>query len=316
MIFLGVDAGGTKTTAVAADLKGEDIRTSHGAPGAISAIGVNGVDSLITDLLRDLNIYDLLDRLQAATFGFSGVGREDVKQKVEEEIKKIGITDFRVITDGELLHYSAFGESDGILIEAGTGSVCINRKNNLLTQIGGWGYLLGDEGGGYQIGRDAIRSALAEKEHNLPISKLSEEIMNFYGVEKRQEIMNIVYAADSAQKIISSSAFTVCELAVQGYSGALTIVEDAATHLFAILQTALENYAAGDLIKIACAGSILTKDSPVLDFFNKKLDDIGYNYELVNISIEPAAAGVLYAVNSSGEEVSEQLMNSLKGVTF
>ena len=120
MIFLGIDAGGTKTTAVAADLNGEQLRTAQGAPGAISAIGVNGVKSLITDLLKKLDLSDSLEKIQAATFGFSGVGRVDIRKSVEDEIKKIGLTDFRVITDGELLHYSAFGESDGILLEAGT----------------------------------------------------------------------------------------------------------------------------------------------------------------------------------------------------
>lgn len=315
MIFLGIDAGGTKTTAVAADLNGEQIRTAQGAPGAISAIEVSGVNSLITELLKELDLYDSLDRLQAATFGFSGVGRADVREKVKDEIEKIGVNNFKLITDGELLHYSAFGESDGILLEAGTGAVCISGNNNVLTQIGGWGFILGDEGGGYQIGRDAIRNALAENDNNLPVSKLSTEIMKFYGVEKREELMNVVYSADSIQKNISSSAFTVCEMAKQGDSDAQTIVEDAATHLFTILQTALEKYGTDDSIKIACAGSILREDSPVFDLFNKKVDNIGYSFEFIDIPIEPAAAGVLYAVNSSGEEASEQLLNSLKGIT-
>ena len=314
MIFLGIDAGGTKTTAVAADIKGEMIRSAKGPPGAISVIGVNGVKSLITDLLKELDLNDSLDRIQAATFGFSGVGRTDVSEKVEEEIKKIGFTDFKLITDGELLHYSAFKESDGILLEAGTGAVCIIGKNNVLTQIGGWGYLLGDEGGGYQIGRDAVRKALAENDKNLPVSELSKEIMKFYGVEKREELISAVYSSDNVQKVISSSAFTVCDLAKQGDSDAQTIVEAAATHLFTILQTALEKYAADDLIKIAYAGSLLGKDSPVLDLFNKKLDNIGSDFEIIDIPIEPAAAGVLYAVISSGEESSEQLLNSLKGI--
>ncbi|MCH8272974.1 MAG: hypothetical protein IIB41_06935 [Candidatus Marinimicrobia bacterium] len=315
MIFLGIDAGGTKTTAVAADLNGEQIRTAQGAPGAISAIGVSGVNSLITELLRELDLYDSLDGLQAATFGFSGVGRADVKEKVENEIEKIGVNNFKLITDAELLHYSAFGESDGILLEAGTGAVCISGNINALTQIGGWGFLLGDEGGGYQIGRDAIRKTLAEYDKNLSVSNLSIEIMKFYGAKKRGELIDVVYSADNNQKIISSSAYKVCEMAKQGDTDAQTIVEDAATHLSALLQTALVKYATDDLIKIACAGSILSEDSPVLDLFIKKVDKFGYNFEFIDIPIEPAAAGVLYAVNSAGEDATEQLLNSLKGIT-
>ena len=315
MIFLCIDAGGTKTTAVAADLNGGQIRTAQGAPGAISAIEVSGVNSLITELLKELDLYDSLDRLQAATFGFSGVGRADVKEKVENEIEKIGVNNFKLITDAELLYYSAFGESDGILLEAGTGAVIISGNNNDLTQIGGWGFLLGDEGGGYQIGRDAIRNALAENDKNLSVSNLSIEIMKFYGVEKRGELIDVVYSADSVQQIISSSAYKVCEMAKQGDTDAQTIVEDAATHLSAVLQTALVKYATDDLIKIACAGSILSEDSPVLDLFIKKVDNIGYNFEFIDIPIEPAAAGVLYAVNSAGEDATEQLLNSLKGIT-
>ena len=314
MIFLGIDAGGSKTTAVVSDLNGEQIRTARGAPGAISAIGVNGVNLLITDLLKELDLNGALDRLQSATFGFSGVGRANVREKVEEEIKNIGFHNFKVITDGELLHYAAFKENDGILLEAGTGAVCISRKNNVFTQIGGWGFLLGDDGGGYQIGRHAIRNILAENDNDLPVSKFSKEIMNFYGVVKREELINIVYSTDSVQKIISSSALVVCRLAEKGDIDALTIAEDAATHLFAMFQAALEKFASDDLLKVAYAGSILNKESHVLDLFNNKLENIGYNFEFVDISIEPAAAGVLYAVNSSGEEASEKLINTLEGI--
>ena len=66
---------------------------------------------------------------------------------VLEIIKSAGIENFSLMTDAEILNYAVFGDEPGILLASGTGSICVFKdQQNRYQQIGGWGYLLGDEG--------------------------------------------------------------------------------------------------------------------------------------------------------------------------
>src|SRR4029453_14488787 len=66
-----------------------------------------------------------------------------------------------VETDFSIAYVGAIGAKPGVLLMAGTGSIAIARRTNgTLVRAGGWGPAFSDEGGGFWIGREAVRSAL------------------------------------------------------------------------------------------------------------------------------------------------------------
>ena len=71
MFFLGVDGGGTKTTAVLSDLQGEVIRTIRLGPGNIAVLDRGSVAQLIRNIIFELLRSDSVDQIEAATFAFA-----------------------------------------------------------------------------------------------------------------------------------------------------------------------------------------------------------------------------------------------------
>ena len=66
----------------------------------------------------------------------------------------------RVGSDRQSGFAAAFGDGDGIAVIAGTGSAVTGRNASNEDGAGGWGHLLGDSGGGYDLAIRALRRVL------------------------------------------------------------------------------------------------------------------------------------------------------------
>jgi N-acetylglucosamine kinase-like BadF-type ATPase len=217
------------------------------------------------------------------------------------------------------MHFSIFGEKSGILISAGTGSVCvILTEDAKYKQIGGWGYLLGDEGSGYYIGREAIKMALFEYDGEKRPSPLSQAILSFYGVPQPGNLISIIYASERPQKMMASSAKTVCEMADKGDASAIKIIENAAKSLIELALEAIKIYNHNTTIKhgIALTGSILQEFTIVNRMFREQSKDFGLNLEYLAQELEPAAAGVLYSLKKCNQSVPAAVFAKLKQIKF
>ncbi|RMF55801.1 MAG: hypothetical protein D6748_14705 [Calditrichaeota bacterium] len=317
MYYIGVDGGGSKTTSILTDLQGNVIRTARHGPGNIAVLDRGSIAQLIRRVINDLLQGENIEQVRWTTFAFAGAGRSKEKEIAGEIIKGAGIKHFNIMTDAEILYYSIFGDEAGILISAGTGSIClIKDENNQFQQIGGWGYLLGDEGGGFDIGHQAIRKAINEMDIGEPPSLLTKELLSFYGLQRVDELISITYSSHNPQRLVASCAKLVCDLAEKGEPNAEAIVDSAATALLNLAMKALEHPHFGPQTRIALVGSILQEPSIVNQKFREKAREIGMNFNYIPQQLEPAVAAVLYAIKKSGETVSQSLLQKLKKVTF
>lgn len=111
-------------------------------------------------------------KLSAAWVGMAGYDRQSLSSKVDSSLSKLlGLhvgKNLKVTNDIDLLPISAVCQSDLdslVVVVAGTGSIAmsyakIDGQFRRTHRIGGWGHLLGDDGSGYGIGREALRTAL------------------------------------------------------------------------------------------------------------------------------------------------------------
>ena len=72
---------------------------------------------------------------------------------------------------------TAFGEADGIVVIAGTGAAVHGRKAGCIEKAGGWGHVLGDRGGGYDLARQGLRLVLSNYDLDQTITPLAERIL-------------------------------------------------------------------------------------------------------------------------------------------
>src|SRR2546422_180458 len=93
-----------------------------------------------------------------AVVGAAGAGRAQEQAELESALRDVGLARrVRVLADAEVALSAAFGRGPGVLVNAGTGSIAYARDpHGGLHRAGGYGWQLGDEGGGYWLGRPAL----------------------------------------------------------------------------------------------------------------------------------------------------------------
>ena len=308
---MGIDGGGSKTTAILCDLSEQNIKSAVRGTGSYSMIGVDGIKELVLDILKEFSPGDSISEIQCATLSFAGIGREADKKKVYESISEIGLNRINIFTDAEILHYAAFGSNNGILIESGTGAVCVYGIKENLKQLGGWGYLLGDEGGGYDMGRRAVRGALNDENRARKRSKLTDALLKYYELSEPENLISVVYSSDNPQNFLASSAELICSYADEGDEEAIKIVGKVSAALVDLALSAIEMEESEPPFRLACAGSLLENKTPVLKEFQSKLQDSEVEIDRVRIPMPPAAAGAKFAIESVGAELPDSLYDKL-----
>ena len=120
-------------------------------------------------------IGDLDVRPAAICLGIAGVDRPDDARVVREIMKRIGYkAKVLVVNDALVALEAGAPDQPGVVVIAGTGSIAYGRnEQNQAARAGGWGYMLGDEGSGYWIGRAALRAVLREADRRGPATQLT-----------------------------------------------------------------------------------------------------------------------------------------------
>jgi len=317
--YLGIDAGGTKTSAVLCNTSGTILRTCQLGPGNIAILDRGTIAQLIRNILDELLQGDPTNSIRGACCAFAGAGRPEEKATASELIRTLGISQYTIMTDAEIRYYSIFGDDSGILVSAGTGSICLLKTTDQrLLQIGGWGYLLGDEGSGYDIGRRAIKSVLQDLSYNESPSLFSRKLMLFYGLEKQENLISAIYSSPNPPKFIASCAKFVCELADMNDHEAQEIVEETTSSLvqYALQATKLINHAPMEKYKVALAGGIFRNNSVVYRKFTEKIREKDLIFDYMKQELEPAAAAALYALRLDRRSPSQHLLNQLDNIIF
>jgi N-acetylglucosamine kinase-like BadF-type ATPase len=227
MNFLGIDAGASATKWVLIN----DIGTiASGRRDAMdghiyresSLERMRRVLSEISEEIKD-------SKVSAVYMGITGVTQDG---SIEREIETSFKCPSRVVSDIELAYRANFEVGDGILLYAGTGSVAYAiDENSEAHKVGGWGYLLGDEGAGYWIGKEAIRLSLfeIEKKSTIKEGSLPDHILKEIQAIDWNGIKAFVYSNDRAE--IAALSKIVDQAAEAGDPEAISILKKAASHL-------------------------------------------------------------------------------------
>lgn len=219
---IGVDAGGTHSTAIAYDENGKELGRAEGGPGQINADyegGITNISNTINELLDKID-GDCM-RVLVGIAGLSVVGNApEVAATISSRINNLPT---RAITDSLLALYAGLEGDDGALVIAGTGSVYNGLQNGHLIAVGGYGNILGDEGSGYAISRAAMQSALLswdKREEN----GLIDMFTNLFNVEHMDECNAKFYKMSNPE--VAGMAVHVAKLADAGDKHAVAVIKE------------------------------------------------------------------------------------------
>jgi glucosamine kinase len=148
--FLGVDVGGSGTRAVI--LEGGTVTDLPAGP-PMNALLTAGFAGLLEEIVRAAGA-------TVAGIGMPGLSQADRAQELSALLTRRTGCAVHVTRDAETARAGAFLGAPGVVVIAGTGSAAFGWNGVNSVQVGGHGFLLGDEGSAYWIGRAAVRSAL------------------------------------------------------------------------------------------------------------------------------------------------------------
>jgi len=148
--ILGIDVGGSGTRVVLLE-NGTVTPQPDGPP-----MNVNLTEGFAGHLLQIIKAVDAT----AAGVGLPGLRQEALARELSQTLSEQAGCPVHVTGDADTAQAGAFLGGPGVVVIAGTGSMAFGRNGENRARAGGHGFLLGDEGSAYWIGRAAARAAL------------------------------------------------------------------------------------------------------------------------------------------------------------
>jgi len=171
---------------------------------------------------------------------------------------------------------TALGKEDGIIVISGTGAVVQGRKGGRSDKAGGWGHILGDRGGGYDVARHALRKVILRYDLEKTLTPLATAILSDLGLSELPQLVDWVNQADKMQ--VARLAPVIFRAAEAGDEDMRELINhrarDLANFTFAVAQRL-------DLctkpVKVRLLGGLLTKEPAYVeqyeDYLSKLLPD-------------------------------------------
>jgi N-acetylglucosamine kinase-like BadF-type ATPase len=189
--LLGIDIGGTRSRArLCTD--GQIEAESQGASASLPAAGRDGARAALAKLLAGLPL-DQVQPLDAICVGSAGLSVPGAREFLHTQLAPMTYPNALMIVSDIQLVLPAAGLTDGVAVICGTGSVAVGSFAGRTVQVGGWGYLLGDEGGGYWVVREALRELLDRRDHGGSPGPLGDELLAATGCSDLAGLHRVVY---------------------------------------------------------------------------------------------------------------------------
>lgn len=259
-LFLGVDGGQSSTTALIGDEHGHILGRGVGGPcnHATAAEGRAKLERAVSASLavacQQANLYPEGVHFAAACFGMSG-GPDDK----EAILGALLHADRLIVThDAAIALSGATTAGQGIATIAGTGSIAFARNAAGQTaRAGGWGYVFGDEGGAFDIVRQALRAVLRMDEGWGPPTELRQALLDATGASSANEVLHLFYTPDWPRSRVATLASLVDAAAAGGDPVAQRVLDNAAQEL-ALLAASVraQLWQPGDAVEVAYIGGV------------------------------------------------------------
>lgn len=319
--YLAVDVGGTSTRAVIVAGDGRCIGYGAAGRGNPTSSGPTQAASAIVSASNSALAQAGLapSDLTAAVAGMAGANtRSD--DWLGGELARAGLPEHVSIQSDVLATYcSGSLAADGYAMVAGTGSVAARIRGSRIDATGdGLGWLLGDGGSGFWIGRRVVRTAIGALDGRRPSTALVDMVLAELDVESVAErgrdgrLVSLRRASDALYQLhpveVARFARLAFDAAAMGDDTARQIVEDASAALAATISTVAEPGVSGPLV---LGGSILSQQPSMAARVVQALRKAGVDGPVTTVPDGTAGAAVL-ALRQGGVTVDDAVFGRIQ----
>jgi N-acetylmuramic acid 6-phosphate etherase len=299
-ILLGIEAGGTKTIALA---------TTRGLR-VVARIELGPAN---LRLISDKNFVTLLKQLRAKIpppsaigIGLPGMRSKDDERRVTKLLGQVWpkvptrVThDLALALHAVELEEPATRRLPKVVVLSGTGSFCYGRSpDGREARIGGWGHLLGDRGSGYDIALHACRAAIYYFDRDKAWTTLGQNILRHLSLNEPNDLINWIQAAD--KKEIAALAVPVFDAWKKKDRYACEIIEAAAHSLAAdAVKCAARLEQSDATVQFILAGSVLLKSEKFAELVSETIHKSWPQSVVTLLSREAAWGGIRLAAEAA-----------------
>lgn len=313
--ILGVDGGGTALSGCLIRGDGEILATRQAAPviyaqvrGAIA----QPISQLLATLQHDANV--ATGPVDFAGVCSTGVGRPADREIVSSALRTANLAKhITVDSDAVSALTGAFAGGPGIIVNAGTGSFAFARTDaGNLVRIGGWGYLIGDEGSGFALARNAINTALQDWDGRGEKTALRKIFEQHFQVESIELSISKIYQPDFDRGRMAKLAPLVFEAAANGDAVAQRLLAKTGFALGRHVQAALEKFEQQQSIPLVLLGGLFRRRDMLLPSFWQALDNEKERVQIVEARFPPVIGAALLALVQAGNAIDEDFLKRLE----
>ena len=302
-LVVGVDGGGTGTRAVIMDQKQRVLGKGHAGPANPLRVGIAKAASSVREAIDLACAEAAVHRhdISFATVGLAGVRRKDIHQCTLEKLNDClkGIRSIELLPDGEIALYGATDGKPGLVVIAGTGSICCGRNaQGKQTCAGGWGPIVGDEGGASWIARKALQAIAHGSDGRGPTTTLTNSAMKYFKVENADDLSTAIYSPTMTNDRLAGFAREVVRTARADDRVAIDILEEAGRELAAAANAVIKKLRMEkDEFPVAYVGGVYGAGDLVLGVMQKEIKSVAKRAHLSQPLFPPvmAAARIAHA---------------------
>ena len=283
--YLGIDGGGTKTTAAVSDEKGNIITKKVGKTINFYSVGMDKARENLLEVIEEIYKETGEITFESVFVGCSALDREADAETLTRLCG--GIRANRIKMDSDL--YVALKSVENAFCPCvaicGTGSMAIgeDEQGNIKFK-GGWGHIIGDEGSGYVIAVNALKCC-AIFDDSGEESPLLESAKEYFGVEDFRQAIDKIYSPDTSKDVLAGFAQNVQKVAEEGDVFAQSVIVNEA-HNFARTVFSL----LGEIEKcsvLALYGGVFQHNGLFRDTFTEDINEIYPDIEVRLLDIPP-----------------------------
>lgn len=309
MYVLGIDAGGTKTVCLLADMQGRTLAEARGGGANLQAHGELEVEKVLHHVMTTALSASPLGRDGAPggldvtpaviCLGIAGVDRPQDAETVRGIMERIGWKARTLVVNDALVALAAgAGDEPGVVVIAGTGSIAYGRNSgDRAARAGGWGYLLGDEGSGFWIGRRALSAIVRAADGRGPATALTGLVMTHLNLVRPSDLIHQTYYRDLRRGAIAGLAPLVERARAEGDPVASDLLQQAARELAAAASSVVTRLdMRGEVFPTILAGGIFKAVPWLAGELIDLMSEVAPRSEVRVLDVEPAAGAVHLAL--------------------
>jgi len=309
-IFSGIEGGATKTVCVVGSETGQLLGVGYGGSSNYLTAGIAKMKESLADSLQiALQTGGVQGPPETVYAGLAGVGLLDPQREARLALQEATRTKKVLVnSDGYVALYGSFVGKAGMIVISGTGSIAMGfNERGKFARVGGWGYLLGDEGSAFHVGLEGVRAVVKSHDGSLPLTSLAERALSFFHIQRIEELVKVFYLEDLRKEKVAAFSAEVVEAASKGDTVAASIINSECVALKTIVKALQENLSL-KTPRLALSGGVFEGS----EWFRKRfVEELGSDFEIAKPLHRAVTGAFMLALTSSGIELTPRILENI-----